>query len=74
MKPEWSYCEEAFTNNSSTLMEPCHGSNERGEERISASTSHLAAYAIVTEEERVIAREVWRLLAGQVPEVPALHP
>jgi acetate kinase len=49
--------------------------NQRGEERISSSTSRLAAYAIPTQEERLIAREAWHLLMGrQVPTSPAGHP
>ena len=38
--------------------------NTRGEERISAQTSRLAAYTIRTDEESVIAREAYRLLAS----------
>jgi len=48
--------------------------NKRGDERISASTSHLAAYAIATQEERMIACEAWRLMASQMPDAPTLHP
>jgi acetate kinase len=49
--------------------------NDRGEECISTQTSQVAAYAIPTEEERVIAREAWRLLmTGQVSDSPAVHP
>ena len=46
--------------------------NARSEERISRAASPLGAYAIPSDEERVIAREAWRLLAGsaqqQLPE------
>jgi acetate kinase len=38
------------------------GRNLRGEERISADGSRRAAYAIPTDEERLIAREAARLL------------
>jgi acetate kinase len=38
--------------------------NARGEERISAEGSRMAAYTIRTDEERVIAREAFRLLAS----------
>jgi acetate kinase len=38
--------------------------NARGEEHISAPSSRIAAYALHADEERVIAREAWRLLAG----------
>jgi acetate kinase len=41
--------------------------NDRGEERISRPGSHLAAYAMRTDEERMIASEAWRLLGGQPP-------
>lgn len=55
-------------------LELDHPRNERGEERISDSTSHPAAYAIATQEERMIAREAWRLMASQVPDAPTRHP
>lgn len=38
--------------------------NSRGEECISTQTSRMAAYAVRTDEERVIAREAFRLLAS----------
>ncbi len=47
--------------------------NQRGEECISAPESTLAAYAIRTDEERVIAREAGYLLAGAVPEPSPRH-
>lgn len=38
--------------------------NRRNELRISGEGSHLAAYAIPTDEEHLIARETFRLMAG----------
>ncbi|HEX6434978.1 MAG TPA: hypothetical protein VFZ87_12080 [Gemmatimonadales bacterium] len=49
--------------------------NDQGEKRISAQHSRMAAYALRTDEERVIAREARRLLvAGDVPGTPEGHP
>jgi len=41
--------------------------NARGEERLSTQSSRMAAYTIRTDEEKVIAREAYRLLASGQP-------
>lgn len=48
--------------------------NGRGDEQISAAGSRMAAYALRTDEERVIARETWRLLVPgdrPAPTIPS---
>ena len=44
------------------------GRNLRGDEQISADGSRLAAYAIPTDEERLIAREAARLLGADTQD------
>jgi acetate kinase len=45
--------------------------NERGEECISRPDSRIAAYAMRTDEESIIAREACRLLGGKTLSAPA---